>query len=162
MAKELGSYIDDLLGEVGEPQTWEGANRLVQAACLRLGRDRHQDYGPNNIKKFGVSGVVIRLHDKLERATTMIFGNSPQSQLTAIDAILEGNYKNLEDMIAEIRNVRSVSSSREESLEDSLGDTSNYGVYGVMLERGWWELPLATDQQELDHGDRTNLNESVM
>jgi hypothetical protein len=36
----------------------------------------------------------------------------------------------------------------DESIEDSAGDLANYGVYGVLLSRGWWELPLLDADQE--------------
>jgi hypothetical protein len=30
----------------------------------------------------------------------------------------------------------------DESIEDTAGDLANYGLFGVMLQRGWWHLPL--------------------
>jgi len=43
---------------------------FISMACLQLNELLHkkrQDYGPNNINRFGLKGVAVRLTDKVER-----------------------------------------------------------------------------------------------
>ena len=35
--------------------------------------DKQRDYGPNNIARFGQSGLLLRLHDKVARLENLIY-----------------------------------------------------------------------------------------
>lgn len=38
---------------------------------------------------------------------------------------------------------------KDETLEDTLVDISNYGLIGLMLKRGWWDLPWSSKEEDL-------------
>lgn len=73
---------------------------------------KHMDYGPTNILKFGHDGLVVRTWDKVARI------------------------QNLMDHWAQL------TTPANEPLVDSFNDLAGYCMIGVMLDRGWFELPL--------------------
>lgn len=151
MAREVGDYVDDLVLEDGEPQDLGAAFKLVNRACANLMWDRHSSYGAGNIRKFGIHGVAIRASDKLERITTMLFGTDPQAALTRIIEICNDDSNDL-DIVRTVRLIAEGATGKKtgESVEDSFGDLSNYGVIGVLLNRGWWDLPLIQAERDDD------------
>jgi hypothetical protein len=74
---------------------------------------KQHDYGPENILRFGVKGLCVRLHDKVAR---------------------------LENL-----NGRGNETAEHESVHDSWADVIGYAIVGIMLERGWFTLPLEAD-----------------
>ena len=85
----------------------------VVLANLKLFDRKQQDYGPENISEWGTLGVVVRSSDKVKRLKTL----------------LRKRWANGDD--AQVNN---------ESIADSLRDLANYGLIGVMLEQGLWDL----------------------
>ena len=52
---------------------------LCEAAILLDKKNR--DYGPGNISAFGEKGVIVRLNDKIERLTTLVWNDrSPEHE----------------------------------------------------------------------------------
>ena len=59
---------------------WTTMARLAIAASGRLGEvetvetlcSKQRDYGPNNIARFGQSGLLLRLHDKVARLENLL------------------------------------------------------------------------------------------
>ncbi len=45
-----------------------------EIVCLLVKKD--SDYGSNNLKKFGLFGILVRLSDKLERLNNLVGKNS--------------------------------------------------------------------------------------
>lgn len=72
---------------------------------VRLLDAKQQDYGPGNISKFGVPGLLVRINDKFERLCN----------LTKVGAI-----------------------PKNESIEDSFMDMSNYCLIGRLLLNNKW------------------------
>ena len=82
--------------------------------CINLFDRKQQDYGSSNIAMSGDLGVAVRLTDKVCR----------------LQHLLRKRIKNEGDAAVELQN---------ESIEDTFMDTANYGLIGMMLERGIWK-----------------------
>jgi hypothetical protein len=90
-------------------KTVAGRNFCAYALANALLMDRkQQDYGPRNISGFGTFGILVRMNDKLERLKTL-FGKG-----------------------------RSRKRARNESVEDTLRDVSNYAIIALLVEKGKW------------------------
>ena len=72
---------------------------------------KQRDYGPENIAKFGLTGVLVRSSDKIERLINL--------QAISIDSV---QYK----------------PAANESIEDSWQDLSVYGVIARVLMANKW------------------------
>ncbi len=68
---------------------WTTMARLAIAASGRLGEvetvetlcSKQRDYGPNNIARFGQSGLLLRLHDKVARLENLLLqGRQAQNE----------------------------------------------------------------------------------
>jgi hypothetical protein len=71
---------------------------------------KQKDYGPNNISRFGLMGIVLRLHDKIARLNNLLeksFGN--------VSAAISGN------------------AVKGESIIDTLIDIVGYSTIALML-----------------------------
>lgn len=79
---------------------------------VRLIARKQHDYGPENILRFGVQGLLVRLHDKVAR----------------LENLLSKGGKN---------------AVNGEAVDDTFTDIVGYCTVGMMLERGWFVLPLA-------------------
>lgn len=44
----------------------------IKKKCYNIGISKNHDYGSNNILRFGVLGIIVRLGDKLARLETLI------------------------------------------------------------------------------------------
>ena len=89
---------------------------LTAESILPLLERKQNDYGYENINRFGRDGILVRMHDKIARI------------------------ENLADRIDAPR------PPRNESLADSFVDLVGYSIIGMMWEYGIWHLPLAEDQ----------------
>lgn len=47
--------------------------------CEELSRKKNADYGDDCLKRFGILGINVRLYDKIERLTNLIYNNKKQS-----------------------------------------------------------------------------------
>jgi len=100
------------------PITYEQALDVVLAEMREIMLDRHRKYGPNNILRGGVHGLITRIGDKLARI-------EKDHELCGFKHCVPGR------------------DFTDETSEDAWLDLSNYaGPVGIMLQRGWWELPL--------------------
>ena len=81
--QHLDSMIDSYFGvedAAPAPQEWELLGRLSVEASGLLNIEettitlcnKQRDYGPNNIARFGQSGLLLRLHDKVARLENLI------------------------------------------------------------------------------------------
>ena len=91
------------------PVTFEDHFRELHDELLRVMVDRQRKYGPGNIPKFGMFGVLVRLNDKIERLNNM--ATSGGLALTDFG---------------------------DESVEDTLIDIANYANIMRAQMRGWW------------------------
>jgi hypothetical protein len=83
----------------------------IMLSDIALFDKKQRDYGPDNIAKFGLTGVLVRSSDKIERLIN--------SQAISIDSV---QYK----------------PEANESIEDSWQDLSVYGVIArVLMENKW-------------------------
>ena len=73
-----------------------------RALCVR----KNKAYGDDNITKFGLDGVIIRMNDKMERLVTLGFHKQRRSDKkidneSVIDTLMDiSNYANIEIMVA--------------------------------------------------------------
>jgi len=78
--------------------------------CIELFDSKQRDYGSSNISISGDLGVAVRLTDKVCRLQHLIR-----------------------------KRVAGEGEAQNESIEDSFKDAANYGLIGMMLERGLWK-----------------------
>lgn len=50
---------------------------------------KQKDYGPNNISRFGINGLVIRMHDKIARLENLISKNNLPQNESILDTLLD-------------------------------------------------------------------------
>lgn len=70
---------------------------------------KQQDYGPHNLTKFGVGGVIVRMNDKMERIINL-----------------------------DRRRKENEAFAFNEPISDSFLDIANYGFIAYVMERGLW------------------------
>lgn len=75
---------------------------------------KQRDYGPQNLIKFGVDGVIVRMSDKMER-------------------IINLSARRREELAKGIE-----LPTFNEPMSDSFLDQSNYGLIGYVMDRGLW------------------------
>ncbi len=57
--------------------------------CYRMGVKKNREYGDQNILKFGIVGIVVRLADKIGRLKTLVGKDSSLKAEAAADALLD-------------------------------------------------------------------------
>ena len=77
---------------------------------------KQKDYGPKNISRFGLNGLVIRTHDKIARIENLL--SKPDGVKNAVE---------------------------NESVYDTLLDIGGYAAIALMWSRGTFLLPLMSD-----------------
>lgn len=83
----------------------------VALECIELFDSKQQDYGSSNIGISGEVGVQVRLQDKVSRMRHLL-------------------EKRVKEPGGEVNN---------ESLGDTYQDVANYGMIGMLLDRGLWK-----------------------
>ena len=78
---------------------------------------KQKDYGPKNISRFGLNGLVIRTHDKIARIENLL--SKPDGVKNAVE---------------------------NESVYDTLLDIGGYAAIALMWNRGTFLLPLNEDE----------------
>lgn len=115
-----------------EPKTLEEAVEILVREQLDILFRRQRKYGPQNIARGGLMGVLMRKRDKLERAWT----------LTGLSQLAE--CKDAWEFAQRVArgDIVPPGETLDETLEDTLFDDANYSLIGLLLRRGWWGLPL--------------------
>ena len=96
-AKEvLGMGLSDrdmVKADPNKPATFEQAMARLNVECDRVMIKKQRDYGNLNIAIWGVSGVAVRLTDKVMRLRELILsGRSPQNESIRDTAVDIRNY----------------------------------------------------------------------
>lgn len=78
---------------------------------------KQRDYGPNNVAKFGVSGLVVRIHDKIARLDNLL---SPKK--------------------------KGANAVQNETVFDTLLDIVGYSTVALLWVNGWFLTPMASDK----------------
>lgn len=118
----------------------------VFARMYHLMIAKQLDYGPDNITKAGIRGIVTRANDKIERLKTLV--GDPDDQMRRVQDVLEevpddASYREMGEALMSIqRIVVPENAVKGESVEDTLLDLANYGLIGYMLYMGAWPKPL--------------------
>lgn len=86
----------------------------VHATLVR----KQRDYGPENIRRFGRQGLMVRMHDKVARLENLL-------------QTIDGGGK-----------------PQNESIRDNLLDVVGYAAIGIMWESMQFLLPLASPAQD--------------
>ena len=81
-------------------------------------RSKMDDYGYDNIQRFGRDGLLVRLHDKIARLENL-------AHLRATTSMGTDSYH-----------------PNHESVDDTLRDLIGYCLFGCLVEAGNWTLPL--------------------
>ena len=116
---------EDAMAAIDTPKTFEDTFADIFAEAFNLLVDRQRKYGPKNIERLGLFGVLSRLaNDKVERVMRGMTGTVKWGEVT-IDVV----------------------DAQDESFEDALLDIANYALIAIALKRGLWGLPL---REELD------------
>jgi len=97
-----------------EPQTKEIIKHFL--SDIQLFDKKQSDYGPSNISKFGILGVLIRSSDKIERLINL-YGN----------ATLKGTGT-------------PTAKNTNESVIDSWQDLTVYGAIARTVDEGKWNV----------------------
>ncbi len=100
----IGANALELAIARGEPFTLEDVHNTV----IR----KQRDYGPENIRRFGRQGLMVRMHDKVARLENLLLQ-------------LDGGGK-----------------PENESIQDNLLDVVGYSTIGIMWESMTFLLPL--------------------
>jgi len=100
--------------ECKEPQTKEIIGHFL--SDLKLFDKKQSDYGPLNISKFGILGVLIRSSDKIERLINL-YGNSTLKETGT-----------------------PTTENTDESVVDSWADLSVYGAIARTIDEGKWNV----------------------
>jgi hypothetical protein len=105
------------------PATWDDALDAVFTEMRSIMIERQAKYGPDNITRQGLLGVLTRaMDDKIERIKGALNGTIVRGRVV-LDPIEDGSEAN-------------------DTFEDGALDGANYiGPILVMLKRGWWTLP---------------------
>ena len=115
----------DVMAAIDTHKTFEDTFADIFAEAFNLLVDRQRKYGPKNIERLGLFGVLSRLaNDKVERVMRGMTGTVKWGEVT-IDVV----------------------DAQDESFEDALLDIANYALIAIALKRGLWGLPL---REELD------------
>lgn len=96
-----------------EPQTKEIIKEFI--TDIQLFDKKQGDYGPHNISKFGVIGVLIRSSDKIERLINL----HKNSTLTGSTP-------------------KPTTRNTDESIADTWADLSVYGAIARLINKGKW------------------------
>lgn len=87
-------------------------NDLITETIIR----KQNDYGSNNIAKFGIWGLIVRIHDKIAR---------------------------IENLLSKKRN--SINSVSDETVYDTMLDIIGYSAVVLMWLNGWFLYPMKRD-----------------
>lgn len=121
------------------PTTFEQAVDACLAEMRAVMLERHHKYGPNNIRKLGLLGVLSKtMNDKYERLRRHY--ERDDTRVKCLDA---GMPQEIVD-----RYLPSLSGDfADDTLEDAHIDSANFmGPISLMLRRGWWDLPMADEK----------------
>ena len=121
----------------------------VFARMFHLMLSKQKDYGPENITKAGIRGIVTRSNDKIERLKTLV--GDPDKQVTQAKSVIlnipeDATALEMANAIKDISEILAPSASvKGESVEDTLLDLADYGLIGYMLYMGAWGKPMEKD-----------------
>lgn len=114
-----------------QPKTFQQALDWAYEGMRSIMLEKRTLRGPGNITAQGLVGVVNRMgEDKMARVKTEIERRQAREVMKR-----HGVPQHLIDQY-----VPHIESS--ESLEDDLFDIGNYAAIAILVERGWWDLPL--------------------
>lgn len=126
-------------------ETFEDTLVAVLIMKLHVMIGKQADYGPGNISKAGVRGIITRGQDKLERLKTLI--GDPDEQLGKLKALAESLDVESKDDTLEFYNkamdiLFPTTAVKDESVEDTALDWGNYGDILLLLLLKAWGKPL--------------------
>ena len=101
------------------PRTFQEGAKIVSKECLDLLIKKHYDYGPENILAFEGYGQDKVFFALLTRITDKL------ARLTRLS--MTGK------------------KPKNETIEDTLRDLSNYAQIWLLVRKGWFRLPLKED-----------------
>lgn len=81
---------------------------------------KHINYGPNNLKRFGLDGIIIRMTDKIERLINLAY-HKPVEQINGDAA---------------------------KSIKRELMDLAGYSIQGILLLEGKLDWPLKQKEEQ--------------
>lgn len=61
----------------------------IMSECRVLLVNKQSDYGPGNISRFGLPGLVVRLNDKMERLINLAWGGKKPKNESVEDTLMD-------------------------------------------------------------------------
>ncbi len=107
---------------------------------LMIGKQR--DYGPENITKAGLRGIVTRTQDKLERVKTLL--GDPDDQIKKVQKELDGldDEASAAEMAQALMRLNGIVYPQrgvtDENIEDTLLDLADYGMIAYIVRMDAW------------------------
>lgn len=111
---------------------------------------KQKDYGPGNISKAGLRGVITRANDKLERIKTLI--GDPEQQIEKARNVVnnvpdDATPAELDRALTQVYRILNPTNAVEgERIDDTLMDLGNYGDIAYVLYHGAWGKALEENQ----------------
>jgi hypothetical protein len=118
----------------------------IFARMYHLMISKQKDYGPENISKAGLKGIVTRSNDKIERLKVLV--GDADKQMENIKAVMKDlpDDANQGEMLNALSAIELIAFPRNavqgETVEDTLLDLADYGLIGYMLYMEAWGKPL--------------------
>lgn len=72
-APENVNVVKSDFTETKQAEYYQDALVNVTTELVHMLIKKHIDYGPNNLKRFGLEGIVIRMSDKMERLINLVY-----------------------------------------------------------------------------------------
>jgi len=82
----------DPLTAIEKPETFEEAVAKIALEAADILIKKHQDYGPDNINNApggAINGLLVRMHDKMERLKTLILGKKAPKYESIEDTLVD-------------------------------------------------------------------------
>ena len=137
-----------------QPTTFEEALDMILQEMREVMIERQKKYGPDNIKRLGVLGVLDRAqHDKMARLRR--YYEREELRRRCLEA-------GMPEQVVDQYLPSYASDYSDESLDDAHLDAANYvGVIALMLRRGWWGLPLESEGRTRTRGRASGKKQSA-
>lgn len=112
---------------MADTTTFEQAFAALYREAFDLLVARQRKYGPRNIERLGIHGVLSRLaHDKVERVMRTMNGRVVNGTVVIVEVDPDGE--------------------AGDTFEDALLDIANYALIALAQHRGLWGRPLGSER----------------
>jgi hypothetical protein len=125
-----------------EMDTFEQTFVALMLLKFRMMVAKQKDYGPGNIGKAGLRGIITRATDKLERIKTLV--GDPETQVESSQNIIknipdDASFEEMDKALFDLYKILVPGNAvQDERIDDTLMDLGNYGdIAFVLYHRAW-------------------------